>query len=379
MKISRYLEGKIQRDFNKKKIIIVYGARQVGKTTLVKKFIEGVREKATYYNCDLDEVKESFEKHNLEHLRSLVQKYDIVIIDEAQRAKNIGLTLKILIDNFPEKNFLVTGSSSFELASTVSEPLTGRFFSHTLFPIALTELADIKNTVEMRESLEERLIFGSYPEVITTTDRFDKQRIIENITDNYLFKDILSFGVIKDTGVLKRLLQAVALQVGNEVSHSKLAKILEIDKNTVKKYLELCEKVFILFSLPPYFSNKRKSILKMKKYYFYDLGVRNALLRNFNSLDIRNDVGALWENFLIIERMKFNASHDSFPQYYFWRSYQGQEIDFVEERAGEMLGFEFKYSKNQVSETIRKIFTEELGGKKFEVINKENFGEFVGV
>jgi hypothetical protein len=379
MKISRYLEGKIQRDFNKKKIIIVYGARQVGKTTLVKKIIEENGERATYYNCDLDEVRESFEKHNLEHLRSLVQKYEIIIIDEAQRAKNIGLTLKILIDNFPEKNFLVTGSSSFELANTVSEPLTGRFFSHTLFPIALTELSNTKNIIEMRESLEEQLIFGSYPEVITTTDRFDKQRIIENITDNYLFKDILRFGVVKDTGVLKKLLQAVALQIGNEVSLSELSRILEIDKNTVKKYLELCEKVFILFSLPPYFSNKRKAITKMKKYYFCDLGVRNALLRNFNSLDIRNDIGALWENFLIIERTKFNASRDFFPQSYFWRSYQGQEIDLLEEAGGEMSGFEFKYSKNYVSETIRKIFTEDLGGKKFTVINKENFGDFIGV
>lgn len=379
MKIPRYLEEKIKKDFNKKKVIIVYGARQVGKTTLVKKFMEYGAGKTAYYNCDLDEVKESFEKRNLERLRSLVQKYDIIILDEAQRVKNIGLTLKILIDNFPEKNFLVTGSSSFELAGTVSEPLTGRFFPHTLFPVALTELAEIKNVIEVRELLEERLIFGSYPEVITTTDRFDKQRIIENITDNYLFKDILSFGVIKDAGVLKKLLQAVALQIGNEVSHPELAKILEIDKNTVKKYLELCEKVFILCSLPPYFSNKRKSISKMKKYYFCDPGVRNALLRNFNSLDIRNDIGALWENFLVVERMKFNASNDFFPQYYFWRSYQGQEIDFLEEGGGEMAGFEFKYSKNQASGTIRKIFTEDLGGKKFEVINKENFGGFVGI
>lgn len=378
MKIPRYLAEKIHRDLNKKKVIIVYGARQVGKTTLAKTLLKET-DAGVYYNCDLDEVRELFEKHSLEHLRTLVQKYDIVLIDEAQRVKNIGLTLKILIDNFPEKNFLVTGSSSFALASTVSEPLTGRFFSHTLFPVAMTELSALQNPIETRELLDERLIFGSYPEAITTIDRLDKQRIIENISDNYLFKDILTFGVIKDTSVFRKLLQAVALQVGNEVSHSELAKILEIDKNTVKKYLDLCENMFILFSLPPYYSNKRKAISKMKKYYFCDVGIRNSLLRNFNALDIRNDVGALWENFLVAERMKYNASRDFFPQYYFWRSYQGQEIDLLEESGGEVTGFELKYTKSQPGATIRKIFTDDLRGKSFSVINKENFGAFVGM
>jgi len=379
MKIERYLEEKIRNDFNKKKVLIVYGARQVGKTTLVKKLGEAFGESLVYYNCDLDEPRKAFEEHNLEYLSSLVRKYDIIIIDEAQRIKNAGLSLKILIDNFPEKNFLVTGSSSIEIANTVSEPLTGRFFSYPLYPIALAEIAKTKNPLEIREMIEERLIFGSYPEVVTSVDKFDKQRIIENIANNYLLKDILQLGVIKDVGILKKLLQAIALQLGNEVSMTELSRIVEIDKNTVRKYLDLCEKIFILFSLPPYFSNKRKSISKMKKYYFYDVGIRNALLRNFNSLDVRNDVGALWENFLLLERMKYNSARNIFPQYYFWRSYEQHEIDMVEEIAGKLFGFEFKYTKNVASEATRRIFTNELHGEKLEVINKDNFGAFVGV
>ncbi len=375
MNIYRYLAKKIENDLGKGKIIILCGARQVGKTTLVRGFLRPNID--VYYNCDQEDVRESFEKANLEHLSSLVKKYDRVIVDEAQRVKNIGLTLKILIDNFPEKNFIVTGSSSLELANTISEPLTGRYFSHLLFPISFLELSSQLNPLRLMETLEERMIFGSYPEVVTTQDRRDKQRIVEGVAADYLFKDILNFGIVRNPDMLKKLLRAIALQLGNEVSVSELSRTLEVDNETVKRYLDLCEKLFILVSLAPYHSNKRKSIAKMKKYYFFDLGIRNALIQNFNPLSVRNDVGALWENLMVLERTKRNSAQDIFPQYFFWRSYQGQEIDLIEDTSGTMRAFEFKYKKDAVPKKVREIFLQELGGKEFSIVRKENFMEFV--
>ena len=331
MKIQRYLLEQIKTDLGKKKILIIYGPRQVGKTTLASEFISYPN--SVYYNCDLDEIKISFEQANLEKLSSLVKKYDTIIIDEAQRAKGIGLALKILFDNFPEKNYIVTGSSSFDIANMASEPLTGRFFSYTLFQVAELELAKVSNPISLKESLEDRLLYGSYPEVITAPDAETKQKIIRNIASNYLFKDLLAVGGVRDSDTLKKLLQAVALQIGSEASHTELANIAGVDKNTVRKYLEICEKLFIIHSLPPFYSNKRKAISKLKKYYFYDLGVRNALISNFNVLRTRSDAGPIWENYIINERMKFNASRGFEPYLYFFKSYQRQEIDLLEDKA----------------------------------------------
>lgn len=376
MDIYRYLENKIKDNLDKKKILIIYGPRQVGKTTLVKKFLSAPN--SVYYNCDQDETRILFGEANLEKLRSLVEKYDRVVIDEAQKVKGIGLSLKIMFDNFPEKNYIVTGSSSFDLAQSVSEPLTGRFFSYTMFPVAELELSKNKNPIEIRESLESRLLYGSYPEVITATDFETKKEIIKNITTNYLFKDILTLGIIRNPDDLRRLLQALALQSGNEVSHSELAKTLNIDKNTVKRYLEVCEKLYILFSLPPYVSNKRKSISMLKKYFFYDLGIRNALINNFNPLSTRNDVGSLWENYMILERMKHNSARNFDPMYYFFRSYEMQEIDLFEDEGGVINGFEFKFSKDGISRTTKDIFKNDIKGKELQIINKDNYSQFIG-
>lgn len=377
MSIERNLKKKIENDFGKRKIILVYGARQVGKTTLMKEILVSFSGEKVLYNCDLDAMRELLGKQNLEHLRSLVEKYELIIIDEAQRVPNIGLTLKILIDAFPEKQFIVTGSSSFELASAISEPLTGRCFTYTLYPLSLSELGMAKNPIEIRETLEERLIFGSYPDVVTTADRLDKQRIIEGLAEKYLFRDILAFGAVKNSDMLKKLLRAVALQVGQEVSYTELSKILEIDKGTVKRYLDICQKAFILFSLPPFTSNKRNAISSMNKYYFFDVGIRNALIRNFNSLEVRNDVGALWENFMLVERLKRNASKDFFPESFFWRSYQKQEIDLIEEANGQRSGFEFKYTKSDISKATQNAFSTDINGNNLTVVNRENFFEFV--
>ncbi len=359
----------------KKKILIIYGPRQVGKTTLIKEFLDP--KDSVYYNCDQDETRVLFEEANLEKLGGLVKKYNTIVIDEAQKVHNIGLALKIIFDNYPDKNYIVTGSSSFDLAESVSEPLTGRFFSYTMFPVAEIELANDRNPIEIKESLESRMIYGSYPEVITASDPETKKEIIKNITSNYLFKDILALDIIRNPDDLKKLLQALALQSGNEVSYSELAQTLSIDKNTVKKYLELCEKLYILFSLPPYTSKKRKSISMLKKYYFYDLGIRNSLINNFNPLSTRNDVGMLWENYMILERMKYNSARGFDPLYYFFRSYDMQEIDLFEEEGGVINGYEFKFTKGSINRAMRDIFENDIKGKGLQIITKDNYSEFV--
>jgi predicted AAA+ superfamily ATPase len=376
MIIYRYLQDKIKSNIGKRKIQIIYGPRQVGKTTLVKEFLS--LPNSVYYNCDQDETRLLFEEANLEKLATLVKKYDTVVIDEAQKVNNIGLSLKIIFDNYPDKNYIVTGSSSFDLAKSVSEPLTGRFFSYTMFPIAEMELAKSKNPIELRESLENRLIYGSYPEVITAIDLETKKEIIKNITDNYLFKDILSQGVIRNPDDLRRLLQAIALQSGNEVSLSELAKTLDVDKNTVKKYLEICEKLYILFSLSPYVSNKRKSISMLKKYFFYDLGIRNSLINNFNPIVTRNDVGSLWENYMILERLKYNSARNFDPMYYFFRSYEMQEIDLFEDEGGVLNGYEFKFSKDGINKATKELFENDIKGKELKIVNRDNYSEFIG-
>src|SRR3989344_1879323 len=375
MKIYRYLRDKIEANLGKRKILIIYGPRQVGKTTLVKEFL--ANSNSVYYNCDQDETRVLLEEANLEKLGALVKKYDTVVIDEAQKVKGIGLSLKIIFDNFPEKNYIVTGSSSFDLAHSVSEPLTGRFFSYIMFPIAELELAKDKNPIELMESLDSRLIYGSYPEVITASDAEAKKEIIKNIASNYLFKDVLSLGIVRNPDDLRKLLQALALQSGNEVSHSELAQTLNIDKNTVKRYLGICEKLYILFSVPPFFSNRRKSISMLKKYYFYDLGIRNALINNFNPVVSRNYVGALWENYMIVERMKFNSARGFDPLYYFFRSYDKQEIDLFEYEGGVINGYEFKFTKDGIGRTVREIFEKDIKGNKLELINRDNYSQFI--
>ena len=369
--LYRYTEEQIRHDLGKGKIVILYGARQTGKTTIIKRFLND--RKSVYYNCDQEATKTAFESNNLAELSSLVSNYDLIIIDEAQRVKNIGLSLKILIDNFKSKDFIVTGSSSLELSNTISEPLTGRFFSHTLYPVGEIELSHHFDPTYQKERLDDRLIYGSYPEVILTSDKNDKKRIIENISANYLFKDVLNLEIIKNAENLKKLLQAVALQLGGEVSLNELANMLDIDKNTVKKYLEVCQKPFILFSLPPYHRNQRAVISKQKKYYFYDLGIRNALINNFNPLGIRSDAGGLWENYAIIERLKYNASRFYSPTCYFWRSYQKQEIDFIEDNAGILTGFEMKWGNGIISKNIKNMFTDELKGEKLNVVRRDGY------
>ncbi len=375
MYIPRLYEAQIKTDLDKGKIVILFGPRHVGKTTLVKRFIDGG---SVYYNCDDDATRDNFAKHNLEHLTTLIEKYQTIIIDEAQRVPDIGLSLKIMIDAFPKKRFLVTGSSAFDLANKVHEPLTGRFLSHALYPIAEYELAQNLDPVTQESGLDLRLRFGSYPEVLVATDLEDKERFIKGITKNYLFKDILALSDLRHPELLDKLVRALGFQLGSEVSLTELGTITDSDKNTIERYINLLEKTFVIFSLPPYRTNLRRSIGKHKKYYFYDLGIRNAMVSNMNPLHLRNDIGGLWENYCIVERMKRNlVSSPIPPTYYFWRSYEGQELDLIEERDGALTGFECKYGSEGVSRAVRTFFIDELGGKSLDIISRENYRKWL--
>lgn len=369
--IKRYLEEKILENLKNRKILIIYGARQVGKTTLVKNFLKKFPNDV-YLNGDfLDDTEKLAEP-----TRNMVKQFEnksLLIIDEAQKIENIGLKLKTIFDTLPNLQIIATGSSAFELSNVVNEPLTGRYFSFNMYPISASEaktagLFDINNF----------LVYGSYPEVVTTGDNQTKQKIIQNIASNYLFKDVLNIEYIKNSRSLGLLLKALALQIGSEVSLNELSNTLDLDSKTVMSYLDILEKLCIIFPLKPFFSNKRKSISKLKKYYFYDLGVRNSVIDNFTPIEKRKDTGALWENFCIVERMKRNDTLNRFVNYYFWRSYKGEEIDLIEIENEKIFGFEFKWKEKILSKKIKEIYTQDLNGRgNLEVISPDNFGDFV--
>jgi len=367
--IKRYLEKKIIADLEKRKIILIYGARQVGKTTLVKKFFQP--KTTLYLNGDFIDDQEKLDAPT----RKMVDQFsglDTLIIDEAQNIPDIGLKLKVIYDTLPRLRIITTGSSSFELASKVNEPLTGRSAIHMMFPVAYGEAQG------GAFDLESALVYGMYPEVFLQKSTNEKRNAIERIAESYLFKDVLNIEYIKNAKSLERLLKVLASQVGSEVSFLEIANTIDLDAKTVAAYLDILEKLFIVFPLYPLASNVRKSITKKRKYYFYDLGIRNAILGNFSFFETRTDKGALWENFVIVERMKANEQKGIQPQYYFFRTYKGEEIDFIEKMDTQVCGFECKYLKGFVSQHIQNIYTKDLlGSGKICVINKGNVQEFL--
>lgn len=368
--IKRYLEEKISGELENRKIILVYGARQVGKTTLVKKFL---REKSSLYiNGDFLDDQEQLK----EPTRAMVMQFAPVktlVIDEAQNIPDIGLKLKVIHDTLPEIRIIATGSSSFDLSNKVNEPLTGRSVTYTMFPLAFCETRTFGAS-----ALDDALVYGMYPEVFIQPDTKRKRDVISRIAESYLFKDVLNIEYIKNPKSLERLLKVLATQVGNEVSFHEIANTLDLDTKTVAGYLDILEKLFIVFPLHPFASNVRKSLTKKRKYYFYDLGVRNAVLGDFSPFQRRADKGALWENFAIVERMKSNAKTGLWPNYYFFRTYKGEEIDFLEKWDDRLSGFECKCSKDGVSRQIQKIFKEDLAGEsEIQVINKESISSFI--
>lgn len=358
------------------KVLVIFGARQVGKTTLIKHYLESVSLKYRLDSGDNLQTQQALSVADIAVLKEYVAGYDLLVIDEAQKIPTIGTVLKILVAQIDGIRILVTGSSSFELAGQTGEPLTGRKTTLTLYPLSQLELSETYNAYDLKSQLEKFLIYGSYPAVISATNDSEKRNIITEITHSYLLKDILELDRIKSAKILLDLLKLLAFQVGNLVSLSELAQSLGIDYKTVARYIDLLEKSFVIYSLHGYSRNLRKEITKKNKYYFYDIGIRNAIIANFNPINLRNDIGALWENFLIIERCKKQSYQEMFSNNYFWRTWDHQEIDFVEERGGKLYGYEFKWGKKSASPPSS--WADTYGNASFQVINRENYLEFIG-
>ena len=369
----RSLAAKIESKIGRGKAIMIIGPRQVGKTTLIQQFLEN--KDHLYFNGDDPTVRTLLKEPNTEKLRQLIGDKKIVFVDEAQRIEGIGLTLKIITDQFKDVQLWISGSSSFTLSHTLNEPLTGRKWEYELLPISWHEYEDKVGYLKAEQELELRLRYGFYPDVLNNPG--DEVEVLSNLVNNYLYKDILSYAEIRKPNVLESLVQALAYQVGSEVNLNELSQIVGVDKNTVKRYIDILEKGYVIYQLNAYSRNLRNEIKKGKKIYFYDNGLRNMIIGNFNDLNLRDDIGALWENFLISERLKRNNYTRNLSRSYFWRSTQQQEIDYVEDNAGQISAYEFKWNPNRrvrLPKTFMNAYSA-IG----HIITRENFREFVRI
>ncbi|MBR3453922.1 MAG: ATP-binding protein [Bacteroidaceae bacterium] len=369
--ITRELQAKIEEKLFKGKAIIVVGARQVGKTTLFNEVLRHRPEKTIRLNLDEADARELLSHPTMAELQQLIADNSIVMIDEAQRATDIGLTLKRIQDNFPQVQLMVTGSSSFDLRAKINEPMTGRKWEYMLYPLSTGELLHSKGILFVRQSLEGRLIYGSYPDVLNYQS--EARETLTNLTGSYLYKDLLEMDGIRRPALLEKLLVALALQIGSEVSYNELAQTIGSDSKTVEKYIDLLEKCFIVFRLQAFSRNLRNELKKSRKIYFYDNGVRNAILQNFTPLALRNDTGALWENFFISERLKANHYTGHYAKSYFWRTKSQQEIDYVEEADGEFRVFELKWNSKKANATIPASFRQTYPVAEAVVVTPDNY------
>jgi uncharacterized protein len=368
---SRLISDRIKTRIDSGKAVVVIGPRQVGKTTL----IESILETKDYLLLDGDDPKTRtlLTAPNTEQIRAILGKYKYIFIDEAQRIDGIGLTMKIITDRFKDVQLFTSGSSSFDLSNKINEPLTGRKWEYQLFPISWEEYENHHGYLYAEQNLENRLLYGFYPDVLNNVG--DEVGILRNLVNSYLYKDILSFAKIRKPEILEKLVQALALQMGSEVNYSELSQIVGVDKNTISKYIDILQKGYIIFKLNSFSRNVRNEIQTNKKIYFYDNGIRNMIIGNFNPIELRTDKGALWENFLISERIKQNEYKQSLAHTYFWRTKQQQEVDFVEEFGGKIFGFEFKWNSKK-KQKLPKTFTETYHAES-KIIDKNNFREFV--
>ncbi len=369
----RLLEQSVAKDFGKGKVIILLGPRQVGKTTLLDQ-LDMDKKQTLFLNCDDFDDRLLLEDKTKVELRSLVDGYKNVFIDEAQRVKSIGLIIKMLADLHLDCNIVATGSSSMELAEGIFETATGRVYEYKMFPFSLVELANDTNEREQKKLLEQRMIYGLYPEVVNNPS--DAKRTLSSLVNSYLYKDILAYKGLKKPDVLQKLVVALALQVGNEVSYNELSNLLGIDKETVENYINLLEKCFVVFRLNSFNKNLRTELKKGKKIYFYDNGIRNAVISNFAPLELRSDSGALWENLMVSERMKRNAYVQSYAQTFFWRTVSQKEIDLVEWKEGRLQAFEFKWREDK-KVLPPKEFASTYLDASYEVITPSNFWSFL--
>lgn len=373
--IPRLLQKTIESRLFAGKAIIVIGARQVGKSTLFKLILEKQDYKALQLNCDEPEVRDMLSNINTAELRLLIADNRIVVIDEAQRVENIGMTLKLITDNFPDVQLLVTGSSSFELQDKLNEPLTGRKYEYHLYPISTAELMASNGLLGVKQTLEQRLVYGSYPDILNHVD--DAKELLMNLAGSYLYKDLLTLESVRRPVLLGKLLTALALQVCSEVSYNELAQTVGTDNKTIEKYIDLLEKCYIVFRLNGFNRNLRTELKKSKKVYFFDNGIRNAILQNFAPLSLRQDAGALWENFIISERIKRNHYLGRYVNSYFWRTTQQQEIDYVEECDGQFSIFEMKWNPRRANTQFPSSFLTAYDVKEKAVVTPENWIEWV--
>lgn len=369
--INRIIQDQIKKRFGSGKIIIIIGPRQVGKTTLLNNLLKGSDH--LFLNGDDPTVRKILFNPNTEQLKNIIGSNKIIFIDEAQRIENIGLTLKLINDQIKNVQLLVTGSSAFELNNQTQEPLTGRKWEYRLFPISWHEFENHVGYVKAEQQLELRLLYGMYPEVINNFG--DEKETLQQLTESYLYKDLLAFGGIRKPEVLEKLSRALAFQIGNEVSYNELSQLIGVDKNTISNYIDLLSQAYVIFKLPSFSKNLRNEIKRNQKIYFYDTGVRNMIIGNFNPLDLREDSGSLWENFIISERLKYRHYSRSLSKAYFWRTTRQQEIDYIEESEGKIHAWEIKYNANAKLK-IPKIF-QNTYHSQIELINRNNFRDFI--
>lgn len=358
------------------RVLLIYGPRRVGKTTLLQNFLAHTSLKYKLDSGDNIRTQQILSSQDFSQILAYVEGYELLAIDEAQNIPNIGMALKIIVDQVPGIRVIATGSSSFELAGQTGEPLTGRKRTLTLYPLAQSELLSVYNRFELRERLADFLIFGSYPEVLTATSQRERVAVINEIADSYLLKDVLSFDRVRSSRTLLDLLKLLAFQVGSEVSLNELATQLGVEVRTVQRYLDLLEKSFVILRLGGFSRNLRQEVTRKAKYYFLDTGIRNALIAQFNGPDQRNDLGQLWENFIIVERLKHRAEAGIWANMYFWRTYDQQEIDLVEEREGRLFGYECKWSPKKV-QPVPSNWERAYPEAEFNVIQSENYQDFV--
>jgi predicted AAA+ superfamily ATPase len=374
--IGRDIEKKIEDQFGKNKVLLLLGTRRVGKTILVREIKSKYKGESLLLNAEDFDVQALLKNRTVANYKKIIGDATLLIIDEAQVIKDIGPILKLMIDSIPGLTIIATGSSSFDLLNKTGDPLTGRQYLFQLFPLAQHEIGKEESFVETAQNLEERLIFGSYPEIFQSASYQEKSGYLEQLVQSYLLKDILAFDAIRNSDKIYKLLRLLAYQMGNEVSNTELGRQLGMSKNTVENYLDLLSKVFIIHRLSAYNSNQRKEISKNSKWYFYDNGIRNAIINDFRLPALRNDIAALWENYLLSERIKKNAYEGNLVQYYFWRNYNGQEVDLIESSDGKINAFEFKYTKDKKSKPPS-AFAANYPAAGYTIISRENYLEWI--
>ena len=372
--INRDLTKIILDKIDDKKVIIILGPRQSGKTTLLKSFVKDNNLSALWWNADETDIRQLLQNPTSTILNSLIGKNKLLIIDEAQRIENIGLCIKLIHDNIEGVKVIATGSSSFELSNRINEPLTGRKWEYLLYPISYSEFANNQGKTEAKRLLSQRLIYGNYPDVINNPG--SEINILQQLSDSYLYKDILNWANIKKPDRLESLIQAIAFQLGNQVSYLELSRSTGLDKDTVEKYITLLERSFIIFRLNSFSRNLRTELKKSRKIYFYDNGIRNSIIKNFNPIGLRNDTGALWENFLISERIKKQHYNQIYTNNYFWRTHDRNEIDYIEDVNGKLYCYEFKW-KTHKKVSFPRTFTETYLNSETFVITQENYEGFI--